>query len=113
MMSWFISPWEAARLSLEAQRQVALLFFSLCFPPRTTTPRSSIRSHKPRRNSPGGRLLGGSTHTSAIEENCSTKNCSGSQSDASDEEGYNSQDKKQEAPTEKGQATELRCRHDS
>ena len=28
MMSWFISPWEAARLSLEAQRQLALLFFS-------------------------------------------------------------------------------------
>jgi hypothetical protein len=27
MSSWFISPWEAARLSLEAQRQVALLFF--------------------------------------------------------------------------------------
>ena len=27
MTPWFISPWEAARLSLEAQRQVALLFF--------------------------------------------------------------------------------------
>jgi hypothetical protein len=27
MSSWFISPWEAARLSLEAQRQVAMLFF--------------------------------------------------------------------------------------
>src|SRR5436190_16914651 len=27
MSSWFISPWEAARFSLEAQRQVAMLFF--------------------------------------------------------------------------------------
>jgi hypothetical protein len=29
MSSWFISPWEAARFSLEAQRQIALLFFPL------------------------------------------------------------------------------------
>ena len=29
MSSWFISPWEAARFSLEAQRQMALLFFPL------------------------------------------------------------------------------------
>jgi len=27
MSSWFISPWEAARLSMEAQRQVASMFF--------------------------------------------------------------------------------------
>jgi hypothetical protein len=27
MTAWFMSPWEAARLSLEVQRQVALLFF--------------------------------------------------------------------------------------
>jgi hypothetical protein len=27
MSLWFISPWEAARFSLEAQRQIALLFF--------------------------------------------------------------------------------------
>jgi hypothetical protein len=29
MSSWFISPGEAARFSLEAQRQIALLFFPL------------------------------------------------------------------------------------
>jgi hypothetical protein len=34
MSSWFISPWEAARLSLEAQRQVASLFFPYASPPR-------------------------------------------------------------------------------
>jgi hypothetical protein len=27
MNSWFITPWEAARLSMEAQRQVASMFF--------------------------------------------------------------------------------------
>jgi hypothetical protein len=31
MSSWFISPWEAAQLSLEAQRQVALLFFPYAY----------------------------------------------------------------------------------
>jgi hypothetical protein len=29
MISWFISPWEAARLSLEAQRVMAFHFFVL------------------------------------------------------------------------------------
>jgi hypothetical protein len=33
MSSWFISPWEAARFSLEVHRRMALLFFP--FAPRT------------------------------------------------------------------------------
>jgi hypothetical protein len=32
MISWFISPWEAARLSMEAQRLVALQLFGFAFP---------------------------------------------------------------------------------
>ena len=32
MVSWFISPWEAARFSMEAQRLIALQFFGLAFP---------------------------------------------------------------------------------
>jgi hypothetical protein len=36
MSSWFISPWEAARFSLEAQRLIAIQLFS--FPPRTKQP---------------------------------------------------------------------------
>jgi hypothetical protein len=36
MSSWFVSPWEAVRFSLEAQRLIALQFFS--FPPRTEQP---------------------------------------------------------------------------
>ena len=31
MMSWFISPWEAARLSLEAQRAIAFHFLRFAF----------------------------------------------------------------------------------
>jgi hypothetical protein len=31
MISWFISPWEAARLSLEAQRIMAFHFFRFAF----------------------------------------------------------------------------------
>jgi hypothetical protein len=67
MSSWFISPWEATRFSLEAQRQIALLFFPFAS-----------------RNSPGYRLLGRSSDAPAIEENCPGKNCSGSQRDGSD-----------------------------
>ena len=36
MSSWFISPWEAARFSLEAQRLIALQFFP--FAPRKGQP---------------------------------------------------------------------------
>jgi hypothetical protein len=32
MVSWFISPWEAARFSMEAQRLIALQFFGFAFP---------------------------------------------------------------------------------
>jgi hypothetical protein len=32
MVSWFISPWEAARFSMEAQRLIALQLFGLAFP---------------------------------------------------------------------------------
>jgi hypothetical protein len=32
MISWFISPWEAARFSMEAQRLVALQLFGFAFP---------------------------------------------------------------------------------
>jgi hypothetical protein len=42
MSSWFMSPWEAARLSLEAQRQMALLFFP--FVPRTGQSRLDLAS---------------------------------------------------------------------
>ena len=35
MSSWFISPWEAVRFSLEAQRRIALQFFPFA-PVRTT-----------------------------------------------------------------------------
>jgi hypothetical protein len=32
MVSWFMSPWEAARFTMEAQRLVALQFFGFAFP---------------------------------------------------------------------------------
>jgi hypothetical protein len=32
MVSWFISPWEVARFSMEAQRLIALQFFGFAFP---------------------------------------------------------------------------------
>jgi|SRR3954447_97766 len=32
MVSWFISPWEAARFSMEAQRLIALQFFDFALP---------------------------------------------------------------------------------
>ena len=32
MVSWFISPWEAARFSMEAQRLIALQLFGFAFP---------------------------------------------------------------------------------
>jgi hypothetical protein len=32
MVSWFISPWEAARISMEAQRMIAAQFFGFAFP---------------------------------------------------------------------------------
>ena len=32
MVSWFIMPWEAARVSMEAQRMIAAQFFGFAFP---------------------------------------------------------------------------------
>jgi hypothetical protein len=42
MSSWFISPWEAVRFSLEAQRLIALQFFP--FAPRQEQRRQEVAS---------------------------------------------------------------------
>jgi hypothetical protein len=56
MSSWFISPWEAVRFSLEAQRLIALQFFP--FAPRKEQPPQEEVSGAKRAIAPG---LGSST----------------------------------------------------
>jgi hypothetical protein len=51
MSSWFISPWEAARFSLEAQRLIALQFFP--FAPRKEQPQQEEASGDKRAVVPG------------------------------------------------------------
>jgi hypothetical protein len=51
MSSWFISPWEAVRFSLEAQRLIALQFFP--FVPRKEQPHQEEASGAKRAIAPG------------------------------------------------------------
>jgi hypothetical protein len=51
MSSWFISPWEAVRFSLEAQRLIALQFFP--FAPRKEQPPQEEASGAKRAIAPG------------------------------------------------------------
>ena len=51
MSSWFISPWEIARFSLEAQRLIALQFFP--FAPRKEQPHQEEASGDKKAVAPG------------------------------------------------------------
>ena len=51
MSSWFISPWEVARFSLEAQRLIALQFFP--FAPRKEQPHQEEASGDKKAVAPG------------------------------------------------------------
>jgi hypothetical protein len=77
MSSWFISPWEVARVSLEAQRLIALQFFP--FAPRKEQPHQEEASGDKKAAVPGYRLRRRSTDTAAIEGNRSGKDSGGPQ----------------------------------
>jgi hypothetical protein len=49
MVSWFILPWEAARVSMEAQRIIAAQFFGFVFPrAQDQTHQAEEQTHKER-----------------------------------------------------------------
>jgi hypothetical protein len=96
MSSWFISPWEAVRLSLEAQRLIAVQFFP--FGPRRGQTHQEETTRDIKVVVPG---LGSSADVpipTAIEGNCSRKDSDGPQRHGRYQEGdCNSEAKEQQA----------------
>ena len=79
MSSWFISPWEAVRMSLEAQRLIALQFFPFGARTGQTNQEEETRDiSAPSRKTVRARTVAARTATDVIRKATATRKLNGS-----------------------------------